>query len=386
MKRYFPVMMFLFLVMGANARFNAVQAQNPPTAVENTGAPSGAKASLSVSSIAVSPEGRVAAVAYSGRVVKFWEILSGRELEPFSLHAKSFPVTAITFTPNPNFHLWSGKFVSFYFESTKCGERAGLGGARRGEVVVCSRDGKTVAIGGSDGATSVFNVETGEVVATLKVLPAAITAVIFTGDDELMTASGAEIRRWRISDGSLIETLVLGGTDSSVGGGKILAFSSDATQAACVETDGSISLWRLADRLRIRTLKGDGGAVTKLAFTPDGRTLIAAGADSRVRAFEVSGEVGARLFGEPTSLEKDRSVGISECDEYLRLYEKCMDNPEVPEEAKASMRNAIEQSRRVWRDALDKARNSPGSDAVLKATADACREAAKALKANQFCK
>lgn len=88
----------------------------------------------------------------------------------------------------------------------------------------------------------------------------------------------------------------------------------------------------------------------------------------------------------PAPTAASDKIGIAECDEYLAAYEKCLDNPKVPAAAKTTMKTSLETTRKSWKDALDKVKGTPGSEAVTKATTDACKQAATALKANNLCK
>lgn len=45
------------------------------------------------------------------------------------------------------------------------------------------------------------------------------------------------------------------------------------------------------------------------------------------------------------------SIGVAACDEYLAKVDKCMNNPNVPEVAKAAYRNSMEQNRKAWQQA-----------------------------------
>jgi WD40 repeat protein len=65
-----------------------------------------------------------------------------------------------------------------------------------------------------------------------------------------------------------------------------LAFRKDGLLA--VGRDGAIELWDLAGRRRLRKLTGHAGAVTCLAFTPDGGRLVSGGADKTTRVWDVA--------------------------------------------------------------------------------------------------
>lgn len=86
-----------------------------------------------------------------------------------------------------------------------------------------------------------------------------------------------------------------------------LAFSPDASQIAAV-ADGTVGLWSLASRVEIARLVEPATAVS-LAYTADGTTLLTAGEDGTVRAWEPIGlqDVVEPCYFSPQAFELDRS-------------------------------------------------------------------------------
>jgi hypothetical protein len=66
------------------------------------------------------------------------------------------------------------------------------------------------------------------------------------------------------------------------------------------------------------------------------------------------------------------SIGVPECDEYLNKYQACVDS-KVPEAARASFKQSLDQTRAAWRTA---AANQGGKEG----TAAACKQARDAAK------
>lgn len=393
MKRLSWVLILLCLLLSANARFNAVHAQYPPLKEKKAGNPVAARTSPAITAVAVSPDGRLAAVAGFDRSIRLLDIAAGRELETFRMDPNLPPVTALAFAPDPSVRPWINSFFAYEVDSARYGGHIRLLATNKARSFSFSRDGKKAAFGGMEGELTVLDTTNGKPLKIFKMTQANVQAIVFLNDEELLTASGAELRRWRLGSDEAVETLPLGRADSSLDVDRVLAFDAAGRQAACAERRGGISIWEIGSGRRVRTLNGDGASGAVVAFMPDGSSFISGGTDSTPRVWDVAGLTPPRALvaevkpksAEPESLATVGEVGISECDEYLRLYEKCMNNPRVPEAARAVMKQSIEETRRAWKDALEKARNSPGADAAFKATADACREAAKALKANQLC-
>jgi WD40 repeat protein len=159
-----------------------------------------------------------------------------------------------------------------------------------GDVAVSS-DGKTLASGGSDKTVRMWDPAGGKERLVLKGHTAAVRRVAFSPDGKLL-ASGTggfddkgklapgEVKLWEVAGGKLKTNLK--GTGGPVNAlafspdGKLLAAASSARDAEDT-TRGEIKLWEVATGKERAVLKQPiGGEVVGLAFTPDGKTIVAA--------------------------------------------------------------------------------------------------------------
>jgi hypothetical protein len=66
------------------------------------------------------------------------------------------------------------------------------------------------------------------------------------------------------------------------------------------------------------------------------------------------------------------SIGVPECDEYLNKYQACVDS-KVPEAARASFKQSLDQTRAAWRTAAANAGGKEGMAAACKQARDAAK-------------
>ena len=240
-----------------------------------------------VMSLDVSPDGRLLASA-SHRVVppfthstlSLWEVSSGQELTRFSGHTQW--VTTVAFTPDGRFLAsGSGDGTVRLWNVNSGKEMRRLQGHRKGvSSIAFSRDGRLLAAWSWDETVRLWDLTTGNRVRSIKVVFPSIVAfspdgrlVISKtrGDIELLdVGTWSEVRRLVLRDGHL----------SSI------AFDRNGRQVAVGDGDGLRLLdmvngrerWRLVDQ----TILQQG----QIAFSPDGKLLVWAGRDKRLRVWE----------------------------------------------------------------------------------------------------
>lgn len=130
---------------------------------------------------------------------------------------------------------------------------------------------------------------------------AAVTAVAFSPDGTTVAGGGrsdatrpslprAQVRIWDVATKRVLVSI----TDDVAS----LAFSSDGKLAAV--TGDTVTVWNAANGHSVAAFTGAPTGLEGVAFSTDGATLAAAGADYSVHLWDVrSGDVGAVLTGNP---------------------------------------------------------------------------------------
>jgi len=160
-------------------------------------------------------------------------------------------------------------------------------------------DGKTLATGGANGATRLWDVATHSPGDRLPTGPTGrVSSVAFSPDGATLAAASANgVWLWALPSpcNCLTSPTSAARLPGPAGAFNSVAFSPDNTAAfspddtilAAGRGDGTVQLWDRATHRKIASLTSAPGTVTSVAFSPNGTTLAASRADHTVRLWGV---------------------------------------------------------------------------------------------------
>jgi eukaryotic-like serine/threonine-protein kinase len=233
-----------------------------------------------VASMAFSGDGKLLASGGNDRMVKVWEVATGRERA--SLKGHTGPVSSVAFSGDGK-TLASGSYDNTIrlWEVATGREKGSLKGhTGRVTSVALSDDGKTVAWGRADGTVKVSGVAAGPEKTFLKGPTGWGRCVAFSGDGNLLAfRDQREVRLWDVATGQRKATLQIDRGAVGFSGGPV-AFSGDSKLLASAENYSKnqvarwgVKVWEVATGRERAFLKGHTGPVSSIAFSADGKTL-----------------------------------------------------------------------------------------------------------------
>lgn len=177
----------------------------------------------------------------------------------------------------------------------------------KGTAVAVCRDNKLIALGGSGGSITLWDVEKRKEKITFNGHKSPISALVCAKKgDWLVSGSFANgvVKVWDISREKEHVTLDKEKAIPFFSRTTCLAISPDGNVIGTGHYDGTIRLWKVDTPEMLRVIKGHDSHVLGIAFNSDGTALVSGSSDKTVKVWRVSG-------GDPVGVFKGHSDAVS---------------------------------------------------------------------------
>ena len=149
-------------------------------------------------------------------------------------------------------------------------------------AAVFSPDSKTIATASYDKLIKLWDASTGQEIRTLKDHIDAVYALAFTPDGKRLVSGAADrsVKVWNVATGERLYTM-----SEPLDGLNTIALDPTGKLVAAGGQDKTIRIWELGEKgaTLLRSLIAHEDAILKLAWTPDGKTLISSAADKTIK-------------------------------------------------------------------------------------------------------
>ncbi|MYI94986.1 sigma-70 family RNA polymerase sigma factor, partial [Candidatus Poribacteria bacterium] len=264
------------------------QAFNDQVDYTQWGLPDGAKARIGkgwlTGNMAFSPDGRRLAVA---GIIGTWiyDARPGKVKELDLLAGHTDRVRYVSFSPDGNRIASASNDMTVRLYEVATGEHIATFEGHTGPVgrLAFSPDGDTVATGSSDHTVMLWDAYTGKHKKTLKGHSDWVSYVAYSSDGKtIATGSGDKTTRlWDAHTGEHKTTLK--GHSETV---DIIALSPDGKTIATGSENKTVWLWDIQTGNHIITLKGHTGAVKTVLYSSDGETIATGSSDNSTRLWD----------------------------------------------------------------------------------------------------
>ncbi|MFW9820465.1 MAG: WD40 repeat domain-containing protein, partial [Candidatus Thorarchaeota archaeon] len=225
---------------------------------------------MGITSIAISPDNKSIASGSKDKLIKIWDLNTGKLLRTLRGHKK-------------------------YINS-----------------VAISSDGKYIISGSNDKTVKIWNLDTGETIRTLTGHTFYVLFVAISPDGNYIVSSSydKEIKVWDFTTGKLLNTIK--GHKNEIGS---VAISPDNKFIASASNDKTMKIWDLKSGELTITIRGYKKNVTSVAFSPNGKYIISGSNDKTISVWDIStGKLLRSLEGHTFYVS---SVAISSNNNYV---------------------------------------------------------------------
>jgi len=293
--------------------------------------------SAAVTSIAFFSDGNRLASGGGDRVLKIWDVTGKKVVKEMPGH--DLPVLAVALSPDGKLLVSGGADGTARGWDPESGKALWTWSGKSKAVCAASirSGGKQLALGTADGSLVVLDI-TGTSPKEVSAQPAhvaGVAAVAYSPDGGRLATAGGDgaLRIWTVGDNGepaplhRFEGQVKTGTAAGFSPLSAAVFSPDGRFVASAGADTVVRVWDVQTKAEVRGLRGHTEWAIAVAFGPDGRTVVTGGADHVARIFELTPQEGTGSSGHLLALNAvavspdGKQIATASLDQTIKIWD-----------------------------------------------------------------
>ena len=238
----------------------------------------------SVTSVALSEDGKLVLSGSEDLTVRTWETATGRCLKIMEGHADR--VTSVALSNDGKLVLSGSDDRTVRTWETAAGRCSKIMEGHTGRVtsVALSEDGKLVLSGSDDRTVRAWETGTGRCLRIMEGHADRVTSVALSNDGKLVLSGSDDrtVRAWETATGRCLRVM-----EGHTGSVNSVALSENGELALSGSNDETVRLWEMSTGQCRTILKGHNSWVLSVSMKADGRYAVSGGYDDTIRIWEL---------------------------------------------------------------------------------------------------